>query len=295
MMLNRNSDYFMGPDWELVVFQVEDELFRVPKYHFARNPHPPFKDMFSLPQSPSDSFFEGKSEEKPIVLEQISKVDFEAFLSVLYPRYPKTVFQGEYITKTWLSVLRLASMWNFLALRKLAIYRLSLKADFSTFDRILVAREFGVPQFFLDGVITFVLDTSQEIADPEGQKLGLSTALALYRFRGKIWPKRIGSSVSYYDVKTAISDNFEEIFGAGMRGTADMNDAYDQDHEASGTCNKEVSDLEALYEAIPTLRSAIVNDLGRFGFRRIYQEVLGSRYKFSWSLTEPLKLDFPLH
>ena len=61
-------------------------MFRVPKHAFAKNPHPPFNEMFSTLPANADGK-EGTSSDHPIVLEQISKVDFERFLGVLYPEY----------------------------------------------------------------------------------------------------------------------------------------------------------------------------------------------------------------
>ncbi|KAJ8076004.1 hypothetical protein PM082_021986 [Marasmius tenuissimus] len=46
MTLIPHERYF----WELVVFQVEDKLFKVPKHGFENNPHPPFNEIFTLPQ-----------------------------------------------------------------------------------------------------------------------------------------------------------------------------------------------------------------------------------------------------
>jgi len=65
--------------------QVEDTLFRVSRQYFVEK-SPIFRDMFSIPQIQIEgSSPEGSSDEKPLRLEGISKVDFERLLKVMYP------------------------------------------------------------------------------------------------------------------------------------------------------------------------------------------------------------------
>ncbi|KAL0563428.1 hypothetical protein V5O48_018639, partial [Marasmius crinis-equi] len=85
----RNQKYF----FDVVFFQVEDEIYKLPKKPFTDNPHPPFSDLFSLPSPQKDGAecplkSEGTSEDNPIALEQILKSDFESFLSVLLVNPP---------------------------------------------------------------------------------------------------------------------------------------------------------------------------------------------------------------
>ena len=56
-------------------------MFKIP-IHYVTNISI-FSTAFSLP--PEKNGIEGLTEEKPLVLHQISKVDFKAFLSVLVP------------------------------------------------------------------------------------------------------------------------------------------------------------------------------------------------------------------
>ncbi|KAF5320888.1 hypothetical protein D9619_002114 [Psilocybe cf. subviscida] len=73
-------------NFELVVFKVENTLFRVPKLAFLNSSEPenPFLNIFSLPP-PDPKNVEGASLENPIVLENESSTDFRAFLHALYP------------------------------------------------------------------------------------------------------------------------------------------------------------------------------------------------------------------
>ena len=58
-------------------------MFQIPKHYVTQISI--FSTLFSLP--PTKVGIEGLTEENPLVLEQISKVDFKAFLTVLIPLY----------------------------------------------------------------------------------------------------------------------------------------------------------------------------------------------------------------
>ncbi|KAA1474549.1 hypothetical protein DENSPDRAFT_335271 [Dentipellis sp. KUC8613] len=75
---------------ELIVFQVEDTLFRV--HRSALEDHSPvFKDMFALGPTESnpggkedESSEEGKSDDKPIILAGVTTFEFETLLDEIY-------------------------------------------------------------------------------------------------------------------------------------------------------------------------------------------------------------------
>ena len=62
--------------------QVEDTLFRIHRYFLTReSAH--FRNKLPHPPSPGDSY-KGSSDNNPLVLEDVLKVDFERFLWVFY-------------------------------------------------------------------------------------------------------------------------------------------------------------------------------------------------------------------
>jgi hypothetical protein len=87
-----------------VVFEVEGMLFNVPRQNFIKDSEI-FRTMYQLPQGTED--VEGSSDTRPLVLKGVTAVDFEAFLSILYPlgNKPQTKSLDE-----WISVLRLSTM-----------------------------------------------------------------------------------------------------------------------------------------------------------------------------------------
>lgn len=62
--------------------QVEGTLFKVPRYRFEKGSGF-FKDLFSLPTG--DAPAEGSSDENPISVLGIMKVDFARLVEVMYP------------------------------------------------------------------------------------------------------------------------------------------------------------------------------------------------------------------
>jgi hypothetical protein len=78
----KDPDYFI----EVVVFQVENVLFSVPRHHFADS-EGIFGTLFTLPQEQNSSQkAEGTCAEHPIMLSQDKAEDFRALMKVLYPK-----------------------------------------------------------------------------------------------------------------------------------------------------------------------------------------------------------------
>ena len=69
-------------------------MFQVPKYHI-RTQIAIFSTTFSLP--PGKEGIEGLTEDNPMVLHQISKRDFKAFLKILIPLYVKSLHSIEVV------------------------------------------------------------------------------------------------------------------------------------------------------------------------------------------------------
>ncbi|KAK1219736.1 hypothetical protein PQX77_017544 [Marasmius sp. AFHP31] len=264
---NRNDRFFV----DIVFFQVEDEIYKVPKKPFTNNTHPPFSDLFSLPL-PRDELNatiepEGASEGNPIILEQVLKVDFERFLTVLLVNppcvfsYPKLGHQltirnllcigtnrlqaqklFDTLTKDdWLSILKLSTLWNFHAIRHLAIHYLSSAKKLSVIDRIVTAREYKVVKWFVHGVVHAALDMNKQIAHADAERIGLKTAISLYHMKGA------AIEADWDEVESRLSTLFEKFFGDELRDLA-----YEGDLYKPGTTD--TTDLRNLIKGIETGR-----------------------------------------
>ncbi|KAJ7154433.1 hypothetical protein C8R43DRAFT_1001276 [Mycena crocata] len=167
----RNGKYY----FETVIFQVEECLFKVPRYHFERSSEI-FATMFSLPTSAES---EGLTDQNPIKLEGISSVDFERLLEVLYPLEVTLPTMSK---DCWISILRLATLWRFLAVRELAISKLDSQVR-NTLEGIMLARKYHVAQWLRSGIAALVQATHPAMALVDIQMIGWETATQIYRIR----------------------------------------------------------------------------------------------------------------
>lgn len=172
-------------------------MFKIPKHYFAKISI--FSTAFSLP--PSEAGVEGLTEENPLVLHQISKVDFKAFLSILVPLYVNSTplfFHKYYISPrlgcpsrqvppnyskysvaTWKSTLKLSTMWEVTALRDLAIKNLN-KLD--AIEMILFGTEYRVSHWFINGCYRLIVRKTGP-TEKECDLLGINTAVQIYGLR----------------------------------------------------------------------------------------------------------------
>ncbi|KAF4620304.1 hypothetical protein D9613_001084 [Agrocybe pediades] len=154
-------------NFQIVVFQVEDTVFEVLKAGF-NVPETIFETMFTLPQrTPVDADgppVEGSSRDHPIVLEGVKADEFRIFLRILYP----FMVQSE-VTEydEWISVLHLATMWDFKKIRTNAINR--LQAEFftqkSAAEKISVGRKYRVVDWVKDGYKTLCQEPAQNLEE----------------------------------------------------------------------------------------------------------------------------------
>ncbi|KZV59967.1 hypothetical protein PENSPDRAFT_594636, partial [Peniophora sp. CONT] len=76
----------------------------------------------------------------PVSLEDVSKQEMDAFLSMLYPSAAKD--RDSKTVTDWSAILRLATMWQFQEQRELAIAALESLA--SPLEKLVLARAHGV-------------------------------------------------------------------------------------------------------------------------------------------------------
>ncbi|KAK1218665.1 hypothetical protein PQX77_018638 [Marasmius sp. AFHP31] len=246
MLISKNAQYC----WELLHFKVENELFIVPSTHFASNPNPPFKDIFSLKLPPTHwTGAEGRSPINPIVLEQISKVDFERFLSVLYPN-SSLILYDSIDSASWLSVLKLSTTWHFIALRKMAIRCLSntKRKDFTAFDRLKAAQQYSIPEWFRSSINQIVHQAVLEgISDKDAAIVGDRTARVLLNMKILYHQSRPRSHVL-----KKIEEMFHKSFGAQSRHIQARSKIIEEMGKKDGV---EDPDVRAFYEAFPSSSS----------------------------------------
>jgi len=171
----RDAVFFLDP----IFIQVEDKMFKIPKRYL--NQINIFSTTFSLPPGPGENGIEGATEENPLVLHQISKVDFKSFLTVLVPLQVPPNY-SKISLAMWKSTLKLSTMWEATAIRDLAIKNLN-KLD--VVDMILLGTEYRVSQWFITGCSKLIMRSCGP-TEKECNLLGIGFIVQIYGLRERM-------------------------------------------------------------------------------------------------------------
>jgi len=155
---SKDGHFYCSP---LVIIRVEDCLFRIPQ-ELLENHSEVFRTMFTLPAGgDGEESEEGRLESKPLYLEGVKKDDFQHLLSVLSALNYEEISSGKIRGKTnlllsrfplyhdlstqnWVSVLRLATMWNMDKVRAQAMRTLEADTSFVMMSRLTLAYELDI-------------------------------------------------------------------------------------------------------------------------------------------------------
>ncbi|KZT03943.1 uncharacterized protein LAESUDRAFT_319461 [Laetiporus sulphureus 93-53] len=162
-----------------VVFLVETTLFKVHRYSLETKSGV-FETMFSL-KPPKDQSVEGDSKYNPIHLQGTTVVDFERFLTVLYPRDLRRSDLNSF--DEWLSVLELATKYAVDDMREVAIQHATRAGSLA--QRIYMARLYHLPDLLLKARIE-MCQRQQAITVEEGRMLGVDEVVVLSECRAYI-------------------------------------------------------------------------------------------------------------
>ncbi|KZP11864.1 hypothetical protein FIBSPDRAFT_837172, partial [Athelia psychrophila] len=154
----RHSQYYFEDG--NIFFQVEDTLYNVHRYFFARD-SAHFRAIFQ-------GTVQGTNATKPCLLSNLNCADFDEFLAILYP----TDFRRpvKKTTARWISVLHLAAEWDFTNIKLLAIDNLTENA--TPIDKIVLGRRYGITDW-LPGAYEAVCTRADPLNLEEGRRLGV--------------------------------------------------------------------------------------------------------------------------
>ncbi|KAH9067765.1 hypothetical protein EDB87DRAFT_37252 [Lactarius vividus] len=191
--------YIHGGD---VVFNVDNTLFRVHRYFFIRDSLW-FQNKLPYPLPPGE-ITEGSSDNFPLTLVDISKIEFEHFLWVFYnPKY--SLYDAD--VDTWTSILKLAHRWEFIEVKALAVRRLErLKDAIAPLQKIVLYQMYDVDRNLLQTAYTALTVRDGHITINEGRELGLQTALLLAQAREDARATRVGNPRSLVNLEGAELD-----------------------------------------------------------------------------------------
>ncbi|KAF8161471.1 hypothetical protein B0H34DRAFT_701061 [Crassisporium funariophilum] len=212
--------------FEIVVFKVENTLFKVPRIGFESEQNV-FTTLFTL-SPPKGAQAEGADDALPISLHGISKAHFRAFLRVLYP------VRGIASTyEEWLGALDLATMWEFKEVRKKSVAALNqLIKSGNVAENIHLAKKYHVEHWLRYSYVRLVTQKEPlEIDELCSSMLDLLTIARLLSIREKVYVRssRAGSNdgrycgscggrQSYNITDADASDLVSHVFAEELRG-----------------------------------------------------------------------------
>ncbi|RXW21149.1 hypothetical protein EST38_g4696 [Candolleomyces aberdarensis] len=176
---NRKKGKFF---YDSVVLQVEDTLHQIPRYHLETWSQT-FKDMFQISQGDNAN---GSSDECPIILPGCTNDEFESLLTVLFTpgAVPPTLSKDQ-----WISVLKLATMWDMAQFRELAIGKLS-SLNLTPIQNLQLGKTYKVASWIVEGYTALLQDTQTISLDDLGASLGWETAARILWAAKKFKTKR---------------------------------------------------------------------------------------------------------
>jgi len=175
-----------------ITFLVENDLFRVHRYFFVRE-SVVFRDMLSSPSEPQTGV-EGLSDDKPIVLPDVTSTDFASMLWMFYnDRYADYTASPE----TWFSIMALAHRWQFETMLERAFDEYAALPGVSSVDKIAIGQKYEFPRKVLLNWYKDICTRFHPLSVEEGEKVGLQTLarIALTREELKSRPDILLTSI----------------------------------------------------------------------------------------------------
>lgn len=108
----------------------------------------------------------------------------------------------------WISTLKLSTMWDFTALRELAIRNLVNKLD--PIEMILLGSQYRISQWFIGGCTTLIR-RHQGLKEEEGDRLGMRLTVQICGIRERmIHHAHANRSTIPFDYQRAVREAFPD-------------------------------------------------------------------------------------
>src|SRR6266550_1803048 len=107
-------------------------------------------------------------------------------------------------SEEWISILKLASKWEFQSLQKRAISELDSIA--TPIEKVILGREYDIPELRLPAYVD-LCKSIVPLTEEDGERLGLQDVIKIYRVRQELWGQDI-NLVSSEDILAKVRTNF---------------------------------------------------------------------------------------
>ncbi|PBK78968.1 hypothetical protein ARMGADRAFT_1041137, partial [Armillaria gallica] len=174
---NRNPNFY----WEPVTFLVEDQFFKVTR-RMLDKASKTFLTMI-LPREDAAAVA-GADEEHPVVIKDVRSADFENLLNSIVHAEQKEV--PKLSKDEWLSVLKLATMWGMVDIRRMAIHDITKSKSLSDVDQVILGREYAVVDWVISGYRALT-KRKTIVSMQSASRLTLPTCL-------KVWQAQVSTS-----------------------------------------------------------------------------------------------------
>ncbi|KAF8331241.1 hypothetical protein F5887DRAFT_1074552 [Amanita rubescens] len=178
-MPDKNEEYYL----EVIVLQVENQLFKVPRHLFVKL-SPVFRDMFERPV-PEGTEADGSSDKQPLVLGGIEKKDFVPLLRCLYPlpQFPANPDTTQTFTlEEWQSVLKLTSLYEMTQVKKFAIKKMDPLLITLPALQIQLARTYDIQEWLAPGFLRLA-HRIKPLDEEDARLVGLSDSFKICALR----------------------------------------------------------------------------------------------------------------
>ncbi|KXN87075.1 hypothetical protein AN958_09285 [Leucoagaricus sp. SymC.cos] len=173
--------YLKGGD---LYFLVDQVLFRVHSYFFLRESEY-WKNRLVGPANagPDDPLLEGNGSTSPIQINDMKHLDFTRFLWVIYNTKYGDFSKAKVLD--WITILRLATIWQFAEVKHLAIQHLEA-VDMDPLKRIKLYQENGVHEKYLFPLYVHLASQDEFIGLEDARTLGMETYVLLQQARERL-------------------------------------------------------------------------------------------------------------
>ncbi|OCH94659.1 hypothetical protein OBBRIDRAFT_789134 [Obba rivulosa] len=186
---NKSVQFFFPAD-ETVIFKAEDKLFRVHRFFLERDSEF-FRGLFLCP--PEKGGAEGKTEDKPIVLADVTAFEFLCLLKFLY----NGMYKDGRNREEWIALLTISNRFFFNKIRKLSIAALTkLIPPLDPVERIALANKCEIPEWNEPAYVDLCV-RNVPITDAEAEIIGISTAFLLMKAREEYRRRTINGNITF--------------------------------------------------------------------------------------------------